>query len=144
MVLLALSAMVGALLGLFVRRWLLALVLALAAVGSAQLAAIWLAQGLAGRADTVALAQSIAAVAGVHFTALIPTLAAIGCGAAIAGLLMAWVNGRRRPVALVPGEAALEAPLAARKRRRGVFGATVEDRPVHAAAHNRLQRILDQ
>ena len=144
MVLLAVAAILGALLGLFVRRWLLALVLALAGVGSVQFAAIWLARSLAGRADTVALSQSIQAVTGVHVVALIPTLAALGVGAAIAGQVLGWVDGHRRPAALIPGDAAAEPRSGERTRRHRRLLAKVEDRAVHAAAHSRIQHILDQ
>ena len=141
MILLVVAAVLGALLGLVLRTAPLAVVVAAGLAGAAQLGAMSLARVLAGRAGTAPLAGAIEAAVGVHPGAIAPTLAAAGCGAAIAALLLSWADNRKPSVALIPGDMT---PGGERRRRRGAVLAAIEARSVHAVAEDRIQRILKQ
>jgi len=103
----------------------LAVVVAAGLAGAAQLGAMSLARVLAGRAGTAPLAGAIEAAVGVHPGAIAPTLAAAGCGAAIAALLLSWADNRKPSVALIPGDMT---PGGERRRRRGAVLAAIEAR----------------
>ncbi len=141
MILFAVAAVLGAMLGLMFRAAAPAITIALAAAASAQFGAMSLARVLAGRAETSQLARAIEGVVGLHPAALIPTLAAAGGGAAVAGLLVRWAKGRRRNSVFLPGD---RPRAAGRKGRRSPVLAAIEERPAHAAAESRIQRLLDQ
>lgn len=141
MILLAVAAVLGAGLGLAIRAAVLAVAVALAAAGSAQFGAQCLARVIAGRAETSQLARTIQDVVGAHPAALLPTLAAAGCGAAIAALLVGWTESRKKSSVFIPGD--LPRP-GQHKRRRGPAATAISERPAHAAAESRIERILKQ
>ena len=141
MILLAVAAVLGAGLGLAFRSAVLAVAVALAASGSAQFGAQCLARVIAGRAETSQLARTIQDVVGVHPAAMVPTLAAAGCGAAIAALLIGWTETRKKNTVFIPGD--LPKPGQS-KRRRSPAVTAIAERPAHAVAENRIQRILKQ
>ncbi len=141
MILLAVAAVLGAGLGLAFRTAVLAVAAALAAAGSAQLGAQCLARMIAGRAATSQLARTIQDVVGLHPAALLPTLAAASCGAAIAALLVGWTENRRKNTVFIPGD---QPKPGQHKRQRGPAVAAIAERPAHAVAETRIQRILKQ
>ena len=104
MTLLVAAAVLGVLSGLVFRTGVLAIVTALATTASAQFGAMRLAVMLSGRAETSQLARSIQGVVGAHPMALVPTLAAAGCGAAIAALMLRSAQGRGPDAALIPSD----------------------------------------
>ena len=142
MIMLAIAAVLGATLGLVFRTAVLAVAVALAATGSAQFGAMCLAKVLGGRAETSQLARSIDSVVGLHPMAMIPTLAAAGCGAAIAALMVGWADGRKQSSVFIPGDQ--PGRLRGGKRKHSPMLTAIAERPVHAVAENRIQRILKQ
>ena len=141
MILLAIAAVLGATLGVMFRAAVLAVVVALASAGSAQFGAMCLARVLSGRAETSQLARTMLGVVGQTPAAMVPTLAAAGCGAAIAALMVGWTDERKKSTVFIPGDP----PRPTRgKRKRSPVLAAIEDRPVHAVAEDRIQRILNQ
>jgi len=141
MTLLTVAAVLGACLGLLFRRTVPAVAVALATAGLAQFGAMGLARALSGRAGTAQLASQIQGVVGQHPGALVATLAAAGCGAAIAGLLAGWADGRKQSTVFIPGDAPRSI---GRKHRRSPSLAAIEERPGHAAAESRIQTLLKQ
>jgi hypothetical protein len=138
MILLAAAAVLGASLGLWLRRLVLAVIIALATAGALQLAAMGLARALIGRAQSLQFALALQDLVGLRPSALLPTLAAAGCGAAFAAGLLAMAKGRGASVILTgdtPG-------AGGRRGWRPKFAKSFTERPAPSEAQSRFQQIL--
>jgi hypothetical protein len=114
----------GAALGLSTRPWMRAVVIASVSVGAVQYSAIRLSGFVIDRSDMADLASTVQGYVGSGARDLLPTVLAAGFAAGFA----AFVRSMFRP-----GE----------PRRRPKFSAVVEDRAIHTAAADRINRLMD-
>jgi hypothetical protein len=142
MLVVAIAAVFGAALGLFMRNALLALVAALVGSGSIQLAAIFIARTIANRPDQADLAGLIESYAGDGLKAMLPTLAAAGFGAVIAAAMMAMSLKGRGGDFWLPD---LRGGGSAKGRRHKIrYAQAIEEKPNHIVAESRIDRLLKQ
>lgn len=142
MLVVAIAAVFGATLGLFIRSALLALAVALVGVGSIQLAAIFVAHTIANQPDQAELASLIQSYAGDGMMAMLPTLAAAGFGAVIAAGMMAMSLKDRSVGFWLPDPRGGRTPKGRRHKIR--YAQAIEERPNHVAAESRIDRLMKQ
>lgn len=142
MLVVAIAAVFGAALGLFMRSAVLALAAALVGTGAIQLAAIFIARTIANRPDQAALAALIQSYSGDGMMAMLPTLAAAGFGAIIAAAMMAMSLKDRAGGFWLPDLRGGGAPKGRRHKIR--YAQAIEERPNHVAAESRIDRLMKQ
>lgn len=141
MLVVAIAAVFGAALGLFMRSAVLAVAIALAGSGSIQFGAIFIARVIANRPDQADLAAQIQSFAGNGLLAVLPTLAAAGFGAVIAAAMMAMSLSERSGGFWLPD---FRGGGAKGRRHKIRYAQAIEERPNHIAAESRIDRLMKQ
>ena len=138
MLLVIVSAILGAALGLFVRPRLFAIATALALSGGVQQAIAFAGRLAAREPGKHALVEKLDLLVGLDNESVWPVLAAAGAGAIASAVL--WSLARRESTDRFwfPGDE----PLDRRKRLRAMN--RVEERAIHARAESRFNQLMDQ
>ncbi|MDR3506344.1 MAG: hypothetical protein P4L64_00435 [Caulobacteraceae bacterium] len=140
MIAVVLAAILGSTSGLFVKSPALALALSLTFSGVAQYSMILLCCLLARDESNQALVDAIQGVVGDRLIALLPTLAAAGCATVVAAIMLAMSRREKEGEFWLPG---LSPAKDVRDRRRHLRpAAQVEERPIHARAESRIDKIM--
>jgi hypothetical protein len=144
MIVMVIAAVLGAALGVFVRPWLLAPVIAVTLGGGVQGGMIFVARLLANREGQERTVALLGEMAGTNVMALIPTVAAAGIAAVLAALLSKMADGDQPDEKFwIPSDEVDSGRARGKDGRRRRLAGMVEDREVHAKAEGRIGAILD-
>lgn len=144
MVVMVIAAVIGAALGVFVRPWLLAPVIAVTLGGGVQGGMIFIARVLGGKPGHEKLVETLGELAGTDLTAVLPTLAASGVAALLAALLSSMADGDQKEEKFwLPSDEVDSGRARGKDGRRRRLAGMVEERPAQTKAEGRISAILD-
>ena len=141
MVVVVVAALLGAALGLFVRNGPVAFTLSLILTGALHYALILVGHRLLTQPGQEALAGALQNIVGAGPMALAPSLAAAGCAAGLAAIMLAL--DRREPTSpafWLPGQ---RSGSGGRSRQPGIRAkSAVEERAIHDRAETHIDKIM--
>lgn len=138
MLLVIISALVGAALGLFVKPRVFAVAIALALCGGVQQAVAFAGRLAAREPGRHAVVEKLDMLVGLDNDSVWPVLAAAGAGAIGAAVLWSLISRQSTDLFWFPGDDSLDR----RKRIKAMNG--IEERAIHARAESRFHELMDQ